>query len=203
MTQEDHQQNFITVVSGFARSGTSLMMGALEAGGLAVLKDDEFKPPNEHNPRGYFECKESMLLGVEEERVARWLKSSRNKAVKVMIGFLHHLPTEHHYRILLMKRKPEEMFASWKAMAPERVLGPHRNRELRRYKDVFRLTHFWLEHQKNMEFLVVDFNTVVARPEEEMKKVRSFLGLSLNIEKMSVSVDPGLYRNRRAGAGSP
>jgi hypothetical protein len=33
---------FITIVSGYPRSGTSLMMQMLEAGGLPVLRDEQF-----------------------------------------------------------------------------------------------------------------------------------------------------------------
>ena len=46
--------DFITVVSGLPRSGTSLMMQMLSAGGLPALTDD-LREADESNPRGYFE----------------------------------------------------------------------------------------------------------------------------------------------------
>ena len=46
--------DWITVVSGVPRSGTSMMMSVLEAGGLEPLKDD-IRAADEDNPRGYYE----------------------------------------------------------------------------------------------------------------------------------------------------
>ncbi len=67
---------------------------------------------------------------------------------------------------------------------------------LRHYRDEFRLTAFWLEHQKNMEFLIVDYNQVVTDPKGEMRKVLDFLGISLDVKEMAANVDPALYRQR-------
>jgi len=44
----------ITIVSGLPRSGTSLMMQMLAAGGLPVLSDGE-RAADTDNPRGYLE----------------------------------------------------------------------------------------------------------------------------------------------------
>jgi len=46
--------NFFTVVSGLPRSGTSMMMQALEAGGMPILTDNVRKS-DQDNPKGYFE----------------------------------------------------------------------------------------------------------------------------------------------------
>ena len=45
---------FVTVVTGVPRSGTSLMMQMLSAGGVPLLHD-AFRPADADNPRGYFE----------------------------------------------------------------------------------------------------------------------------------------------------
>jgi len=44
---------FITIVSGLPRSGTSMMMQALEAGGMHVMTDNVRKR-DEDNPKGYY-----------------------------------------------------------------------------------------------------------------------------------------------------
>jgi len=49
-----NEEGVITVVSGLPRSGTSLMMHMLEAGGLKVLADGVTKP-DPSNPRGHYE----------------------------------------------------------------------------------------------------------------------------------------------------
>ena len=44
---------FITIVSGLPRSGTSMMMQAIEGGGISALTDN-IREKDEDNPKGYF-----------------------------------------------------------------------------------------------------------------------------------------------------
>ena len=46
--------DFVTLVSGLPRSGTSMMMRMLEAGGVPVLVD-HVRTADEDNPEGYYE----------------------------------------------------------------------------------------------------------------------------------------------------
>src|ERR1019366_601197 len=55
----------ITIVSGLPRSGTSLMMQMLDAGGLPVLSDGERKADTD-NPKGYFELERIKQLPLPE-----------------------------------------------------------------------------------------------------------------------------------------
>jgi hypothetical protein len=72
--------NFVTIVSGLPRSGTSLMMQMLAAGGMQVLTDGQ-RTADQHNPRGYFE-----LGAVKHTRTNHsWLAQAEGKAVKVGI----------------------------------------------------------------------------------------------------------------------
>jgi hypothetical protein len=104
----------ITIVSGYPRSGTSLMMQMLAAGGLPVLVD-ECKKPDEHNPRGYFDYERALNLGNEGE-TTDWVADAQGKAVKVIAYHLQHLPTTFEYRVIFMKRKIAEVLASWGKM---------------------------------------------------------------------------------------
>jgi hypothetical protein len=47
-------QEYITIVSGLPRSGTSMMMKMLEAGGLPPLTDN-LRIADDDNPKGYYE----------------------------------------------------------------------------------------------------------------------------------------------------
>ena len=49
------------IVSGLERSGTSVMMQMLDKGGVPVAFDDS-RPPDEHNPRGYFELAGGKII---------------------------------------------------------------------------------------------------------------------------------------------
>ena len=58
-TEEDEKlapddKKTITVVSGLPRSGTSMMMKMLEAGGMQILTDN-LRTADENNPKGYYE----------------------------------------------------------------------------------------------------------------------------------------------------
>ena len=69
----------ITVVSGLPRSGTSLMMQMLAAGGLPVLHDG-LRAADEDNPRGYFEWERIRSLPRDPGCIAE----AEGKAVKVI-----------------------------------------------------------------------------------------------------------------------
>ncbi|MCX7939873.1 MAG: hypothetical protein N2545_10625, partial [Thermoflexales bacterium] len=47
-------RNAIVVVSGLPRSGTSMMMAMLAAGGIPPLTDN-IRAPDQNNPKGYYE----------------------------------------------------------------------------------------------------------------------------------------------------
>ncbi len=106
-------ENFITVVSGLPRSGTSLMMQMLVAGGLPALTD-AVRSPDESNPRGYFEFEPVKRLRTD----ASWLEQARGRAVKIIHLLLRELPTDgrFQYRVLFLRRPLEEVIASQSAM---------------------------------------------------------------------------------------
>src|SRR5262249_42395496 len=87
----------ITVVSGLPRSGTSMMMNILTAGGIQALTDGE-RLPDESNPRGYFELEKVKYLGRDRS----FLSDAVGKVVKVVSPLLKHLSSEYHYRVIFM-----------------------------------------------------------------------------------------------------
>jgi hypothetical protein len=71
----------IIIVSGLPRSGTSLLMQMLEAGG-ATLLTDENRLPDEDNPKGYLEFELVKNLRSNKE----WLPLAKGNVVKVGFG---------------------------------------------------------------------------------------------------------------------
>jgi len=49
-----------------------------------------------------------------------------------------------------------------------------------------------------MMVLCISYNDLVERPQEPAERVGAFLGGNVNVERMARTVDPSLYRNRRA-----
>jgi hypothetical protein len=111
----------ITIVTGLPRSGTSLMMQMLAAGGLVPLTD-ETRQADESNPRGYLEYRPVMSIA----RDASWMAEARGKVVKIVAPLLVFLPEQDadgrpfHYRIVFMNRDWREIHASQSRMIQRR-----------------------------------------------------------------------------------
>jgi hypothetical protein len=74
----------IVVVSGLPRSGTSMLMKMLEAGGVPIVTDG-LRTADEDNPKGYYEVERVKNLAQETDR--SWLGEARGQGIKV-ISFL-------------------------------------------------------------------------------------------------------------------
>ena len=77
----------IIIVSGLPRSGTSMMMKMLVAGGLEALTDN-IRSADEDNPRGYFELEKVKELDKDKS----WLNDAGGRVIKVISALLKHLP---------------------------------------------------------------------------------------------------------------
>ena len=76
----------VTIVSGLPRSGTSMMMKMLEAGGLHTLTDD-IREADEDNLKGYYE--DERVKALHEDNA--WIGEAEGKVVKVISYQLKHL----------------------------------------------------------------------------------------------------------------
>ena len=87
----------IIIVSGLPRSGTSLMMQMLAAGGMPVLTDN-LRQADVNNSKGYYEFEAVKNLALEND----WLKQAQGKSVKVISHLLQYLPKTYTYKIILI-----------------------------------------------------------------------------------------------------
>jgi hypothetical protein len=186
----------VTVGSGLPRSGTSLMLQMLEAGGMAVLTDGE-READANNPRGYYEYEPVKQL---EHGVTGWLHDAEGKAVKVISALLPYLPPRHSYRVLFMQRDLDEVLRSQAAMLTK-LKGSADGFDaaaLRRdYAEHLRGIHNWLAQQPHLHVLQVDYNALVASPAGWCSRVAAFLERDLDTARMAAAVDPSLYRQRK------
>jgi LPS sulfotransferase NodH len=189
-------RDYVTVVSGAPRSGTSLMMRMLAAGGIPALTDGQ-RPPDVHNPHGYFEYRPVKRLALGD--AASWIESARGHAVKVIYRLLTYLPPRMSYRIVFMERDWEEVFASQRDMlraqgdaaASQEAarLIPAMAAELHDVKE-------WMARQSGMSVLAVPYAEVVGDPVTWAREVARFLGGGLDEGAMAAAVDVSLYRHR-------
>ncbi|MDW8316999.1 MAG: sulfotransferase domain-containing protein [Anaerolineae bacterium] len=187
----------VVVVSGLPRSGTSMMMRMLEAGGLPVLTD-RLRAADEDNPKGYYEFERVKQLDKGDHA---WLPEAQGKAVKVISALLEHLPPDYPYRVIFVERRMEEVLASQKKMLARRGEPTDRvsDEEMARlFAKHLQKVKLWLSAQPNFRVLYVDYNRMVADPWPYVRQINQFLDGRLDEARMVEVVDPALYRNRAA-----
>jgi hypothetical protein len=187
--------NTITVVSGLPRSGTSLMMKMLEAGGIPPLTDN-LRTPDEDNPKGYYEFERVKKLNKGD---AAWLEDATGKSVKVIATLLPHLPDRYTYRVIFMQRTMSEILASQKKMLINRGLEEDKvsDAEMAQlFKQNLEYVEEWITHQSHITKLDVNFNALLLDPAPHIACINEFLGGILDREKMSQVIDKNLYRQR-------
>lgn len=186
----------IVVVSGLPRSGTSMAMKMLAAGGLEVITDGE-READADNPKGYYEDERVKELARMEDK--SWLGEARGKGIKIISFLLRELPAEYNYKVLFMRRDMEEILASQQKMLDRRSEETETDDE-RMAKlfeaDLFR-ARYLMKRQPQFEFVEIDYREALADPLRAARTMRDFVGRELDLEKMVAVVDPDLYRNRR------
>lgn len=186
--------NEIIVVSGLPRSGTSMMMQILKAGGLELLVDN-IREADDDNQKGYFEFE--LVKKLPEQNA--FLQNAAGKAVKVISELLETLPSRWRYKVIFMQRNMAEILASQKKMLKRRGKSTNAisDEELSSlYKLSLQHTQGWLAHQDNMEVLYIDYNQLMTNPGESLKKLNHFLNSALDLEEMLLVPDQRVYRNR-------
>jgi predicted AlkP superfamily phosphohydrolase/phosphomutase/tetratricopeptide (TPR) repeat protein len=190
------------VVSGLPRSGTSLMMQMLEAGGLPPLTDGE-RTADVDNPGGYYEWEAIKQIDKRPEILDP--EGLDQKAVKVISALLSALPEQHSYKVIFMRRPCMEIAASQRKMI-ERLgtEGPDADEEqiaaqLERHQANV-LTG--LERMNHCESLVVDFPQLITDTGPTVERLVDFLGKERipQFNKMSDVVRPELYREKASAA---
>jgi hypothetical protein len=188
----------VVVVSGLPRSGTSLMMNMLQAGGVPIVTD-ELRTADDDNPKGYFELEQVKQLSKGD---VSWVSGAHGKAVKVISALLEHLPGTSTYKIVFMRRRLPEVLASQRKMlerrgeptdaVPDAMMASLFEKHLAKIEG-------WLAAQPNMSVLYVPYHEIAEQPERHVDSIITFLGQEfapLDRAKMLAAVDPALYRNR-------
>jgi hypothetical protein len=188
--------DYITIVSGLPRSGTSMMMKMLEAGGILPMTD-QIRTADEDNPKGYYEFERVKKM---PEGDTAWVAEAGGKSVKVISALLEHLPPGYTYKVIFMQRKIDEVLASQKQMLvrsdkPTDKVSDEKLAEM--YAKHLAKIRSWLAAQPNFSVLYVDYNAMLSDPTPYTNEISRFLGDQVNAEKMGVIVDTDLYRQRK------
>jgi hypothetical protein len=186
----------VVVVSGLPRSGTSMAMRMLQAGGIPLLVDGE-RGPDEDNPLGYFE-----LEGVKRIRQdPSWLECATGRAVKVVSPLLRYLPSDRRYRVIFLERPLSEVLASQRAMIKRRggeePSAADDEAVARQFERHLSEVRAWLQTQAHVEVLFLQYGQTVADPRAQAEAMALFLDMPLDVMAMAAAVDPTLYRQRQ------
>jgi hypothetical protein len=187
------------LVSGLPRSGTSLMMQLLEAGGMPPMTDGK-RGADVDNPRGYYEWEAIKQIGKRPELLDD--EAIKGRAIKCISMLLPRMPLQHDYKVVFMTRPIEEVVASQRQMATrlgtgvaeldseqlQRGLTAHREETLR-----------WLTTAPHMKFIEIDYLALVRDPQSIVARLVHFLGAEQlpNEASMTEVVDPSLHRQKR------
>lgn len=182
------------IVSGLPRSGTSLMMQMLAAGGLEPMTDRE-RAADEDNPEGYYEWEAIKRIGKNPGALAE----ADGKVIKVITALIPALPPQNRYRVVFMNRPISEVAASQKKMIARRGT---RGADLPPEKLIATLEQHremilnGLRHAPNFDLLEINYPDLIAQPAAAARQVREFLALDLDEPAMAACVKPELHRNR-------
>ena len=185
---------FITIVSGLPRSGTSMMMQVLEAGGIPALTDD-IRKKDEDNPQGYYEFEPVKKTKDNPS----WIPTAQGKVVKMVYSLLYDLPNEYEYRVIFMRRHMDEVLASQKTMLNRSgrkgaTISDEKLAEL--FKSQLEKFDHWIAARKNFSILSVDYKDMITSPKAQCERINEFLGGVLKSDESIAVVNPSLYRNR-------
>lgn len=188
--------DYVTVVSGLPRSGTSMMMRMLDEAGVPAVSD-RLRTADDDNPGGYYEFEPVKELPTNKS----WVAGARGHAVKVIYKLVYELPQDVDYRIVFMARHIEEVLASQSRMlARSGITVPEGDSDLFRALFTKDLAAFkdWVKTQPNIRIAYIDYRRVLDDTWAVGKDIAEFLERDLDLDAFAAVVDPELYRNRSA-----
>ncbi len=197
MTKID--QDVLTIVSGLPRSGTSMMMRMVDAGGIPALTDN-IRRADEDNPRGYFEY-EPVKRTKEDPS---WLANAGGRVVKMVYRLLYDLPPGRDYRVVFMKRHLSEVVASQDVMLSRRGKesgGLSKDKLIGLFEQQLAEFDAWVKRQPGFQVLYISYNDTLTSPKVTVEALNKFLGGRLNTAGMLKVVEPELYRQRAKESG--
>ena len=188
------KRDYVILVSGLPRTGTSMMMKAIHAGGIESIVDN-IRKADEDNPKGYYEFE--PVKKTKED--ASWLNDAPGKVVKMVYRLLYDLPAEFQYRVVFMRRDIKEVLASQNKMLERsgKSGGGISDEQMEAlFAAELAKCEKWLAEQPNFSVLSVVHRDMINDAATQVQKINDFLDGGLDTEAMASTVDPALYRNR-------
>lgn len=186
------EQDYTYIVSGFPRSGTSLMMALLQKAGIPIFSDGKRAADN-HNPKGYFEWE-----GLKQLPFGAELPDTKNQALKVVAPLLPYLPADRRYKVIWMDRPIFELVISQAKMNGQSAdlenfpfqKGQQLEAEKKRFQN-------WLDQQAHIEWINISYPKLCAKDGSTLlAQINAFVGRQISEDDWHLVVDPQLHRNK-------
>ncbi len=194
MAEKQPLRDYIVIVSGLPRSGTSMAMNAIGGGGIELLAD-HVRQADEDNPNGYYEFE--PVKKTKDD--ATWISEAVGKVVKMVYRLLYDLPDGYQYRVVFMRRDLTEVLASQNKMLERSgtVVGAIPDEQMQAlFSAELNKCEKWLAEQFNFKVLYINYRDMINDGLAQAQKINGFLGGGLDVEAMASVVDSSLYRNR-------
>lgn len=165
------------IVSGFGRCGSSMTMQMLHAGGIECLGE---WPSFEHE--------KAMDLDME------WLRAQEGKALKVLDPQRNSLPRGPEYKVIWLDRNTRQQAMSainlLRLTTGVDVGGAVNIKNLMRSYKKDRPLAIAALRRTGAAILAMRFEDLLARPQEEARRIAVFLGLNMDAQAMAGVVIP-------------
>lgn len=190
-----NSDKLIYVVSGLPRSGTSMMMQMLEAGGFQIVTDN-IRTADDDNLQGYYEFEKIKQL---KDGNSAWVGLACGKVIKVISALLEHLPGLYQYKIVFMERDLLEVLASQRKMLERRgkpVTEEEDVKFLNLYQKHLVKVKNWLSDQGNLDVIYINYNDLLDNPKKYAMEVARFMEAPLDVQRMASIPEERLYHQR-------
>jgi hypothetical protein len=170
-------------------------MKMLASGGLEPLTDG-VRGADASNPEGYYELERVKLL--DQGGDVSWLYHARGKGVKVISHLLPFLPHDCTYHVLFLHRNLSEVVRSQNAMLASRgeESATDDERTVSILAEHVEKVRRFMSARRRMHVIELPHADLLREPLDQARRIREFLGVRLDAERMAAAVDPRLYRNR-------
>jgi hypothetical protein len=186
-------ENINYIISGLERSGTSMLMQMLHAGGVPVAFDSS-RPIDQNNPKGYFELEGGKIINKLMDGTFP-LNKYKGKFIKITSYGLKYLPPG-KFKIIYSERNIEEILDSMEKMAD--IKDIHREETKESFMKLNDLIKNLINNREDIDVLHVNYNEIISNPSIHIKKIFNFLESNeINLKEMIEAVDKKLYRQRR------
>lgn len=187
--------NVVYVVSGLPRSGTSMMMQMLEAGGLQIVTDN-IRTADDDNLQGYYELERVKQL---KDGDTEWVAQAAGKVIKVISSLLEYLPGGYRYKLVFMERDLLEILSSQRKMLERR--GKPNNPDDDAMFSTLYTKHLvkvkaWLSGQANFDAIYVNYNELLTKPKIFAEEIARFLETPVDVQAMADVPEGKFYRQR-------